>query len=310
MSRAVKRGQSAQLDRLFEDNAVLAFLELDRLVGDLDVASIDLDLALVVVVIAVDQDLDVKWLALLDLRRGGHGGELDLGIGANRQRDREDLNLAPERRGRFERIAVGRVAVREQHDSGDVKGRDRGGSHFERRRQVGPLAIEPLGVRRPGFGLAAAVVTFFGSDSAVADVLISLTASTPLRMVPGSAANGSTAKWLVPASGAACLRKASTAWLPCSPTLWLRSTAKTTNSSRVGLTRFKPARARIRRTRIAARSQSDKTRCQRGEIDQTPIEEIDHGRQHGQAQQPPHPGQLELDVEWQWGCAHQSIHLR
>ena len=46
------------------------------------------------------------------------------------------------------------------------------------------------------------------------------------------------------------------------------------------------------------------------EIDQAAIEEIDHGRQRGQAQQPPHAGQLELDVEWQRGCAHQSIHLR
>ena len=75
------RGQAPLVDRLFEDNAVLAFLELDRLAGDLDVAAVDLELSLVVVVIAVDQDLDVERLALQHLRRRGHGRELDLGVG-------------------------------------------------------------------------------------------------------------------------------------------------------------------------------------------------------------------------------------
>ncbi len=78
------RGQPALLDRLLEDDPVLALLELERLVGDLDVAAVDLDAALVVVVVAVDQDLDVERLALQDLRGDVHGRELDLGVGADR----------------------------------------------------------------------------------------------------------------------------------------------------------------------------------------------------------------------------------
>ena len=133
------RRQAALLDRLLEDDAVLPLLELHGLVGDLDVAAVDLDRALVVVVVAVDQDLDVERLSLLDLRRGVDGRELDLGVGPARQGDGRDLDLASHRRGGLEGVARGRVAVGEEHDPRDVERRDRRGGHLERRGQVGPL---------------------------------------------------------------------------------------------------------------------------------------------------------------------------
>ena len=105
------RGQSPLVDRLFEDNPVFAFLERDRLAGDLDVSPVDLELPLAVVVIAVDQDLDIERLALKDLRRRGDGRELDLGVITDRQSGCEDIDLAIERRGDLEHVAIGRIAV-------------------------------------------------------------------------------------------------------------------------------------------------------------------------------------------------------
>ena len=142
------RGQAAQVDRLLEDDAVLARLELDRLVGDLDVAAVDLDAALVVVVVAIDQDLDVERLALEHLGRRVDGRELGLGLGPAGQRDGQHLDLAVHRRGGLEGVAGRGIAVGDQHDPGDVEWRDRRRRHLQRPGQVGPLAIEPLGVGR------------------------------------------------------------------------------------------------------------------------------------------------------------------
>ena len=149
LSRAVIGVSPPSVDRLLEDDPVLAFLELDRLVGDLDVAAVDLELALVVVVIAVDQDLDVERLALQDLRRGVHGRELNLGARSRTGNGTVSTSTLPLQRGRgLERIAGRGVAVGEEHDPRHVERRDRRRGHLERRRQVGPLAVEPPRVFR------------------------------------------------------------------------------------------------------------------------------------------------------------------
>ena len=85
----LERGQAVGLDRLAEDEPVLALLDLLPLADDLERAPVDLDVPLVVVV-GVDDDLDVERLALQDLRGDVDGGDLDLGVGPGRQGDGRD----------------------------------------------------------------------------------------------------------------------------------------------------------------------------------------------------------------------------
>ena len=113
------------------------------------------------------------------------------------------------------------------------------------------------------------------------------------RTVPGSAANGSTANRFCPRRQTPGPETRRSPRLPLSPMLSLRSTAKTTNSSRVGRTRFEPARASTSRTTINRPQRQRADPLPAGEIDQAAMEEIDQDRQH--ASPSSHQGRLELE---------------
>ena len=211
--------------------------------------------------------------------------------------------LPAHRRGGLDRVARGRVAIREEHDPRDVERRDRRRRHLQRRGQVGPLPIE---ARRREARRVPVGAAFFDRRR----FLIAFTASAPSRTFPGSAANGSTAKRFDPACGAARARKSSMALFASSPTLSLRLTAKTTNRSRVGRTRLRPASARSSSTTIDRPEYERQRPLPSDEIHQRPVEVVDQDRQDGQARQPPGAGQLQLDRERPGDGAHQSIHLR
>src|SRR5581483_8141421 len=87
--------------------------------------------------VRVDDDLDLERFALLDLRRGVDGGDLDLGVLAGGQRDGRDGDAGAE--GGLQGVALGGVAVGDEDDLGVVAGGDAGGGDLDSGGEVGPL---------------------------------------------------------------------------------------------------------------------------------------------------------------------------